>query len=306
MDFCLGLELTYHLQLDHAQDENPPCSFNEIYYISLSCLVVQSKLPVSCWLENETQCCLQLRSSVFDVHTGNVIGALVKCILQPTKDKTVTGKLSCLCLRWWCVVSLKITHLTATIIILFYFFYNATQISLRRAGVVSLRRHFVTVWKSELRPGARARFVFPNYAVNKIGSYSWMKCRTPNLCLTVVSLPCCCRRELNAHTLIFRTHYMWFCMCVCLLWNQLNIKSEKSIYPVVPQLVYANQAVGLLLEGRDPGAGRLTWMGTDHFWVCVVSWLTHQRSFKGGGWGRQDAPLGCGVLWALAKCWFHG
>lgn len=122
MDFCLGLELTYHLQLDHAQDENPPCSFNEIYYISLSCLVVQSKLPVSCWLENETQCCLQLRSSVFDVHTENVIGALVKCILQPTKDKTVTGKLSCLCLRWWCVVSLKITHLTATIIILFYFF----------------------------------------------------------------------------------------------------------------------------------------------------------------------------------------
>lgn len=33
---------------------------------------------------------------MFDVHTENVIGALVKCILQPTKDKTVTGKLSCL------------------------------------------------------------------------------------------------------------------------------------------------------------------------------------------------------------------
>lgn len=121
-----------------------------------------------------------------------------------------------------------------------------------------------------------------------------MKCRTPNLCPTVVSLPCCCRRELNAHTLIFRTHYMWFCMCVCLLWNQLNIKSEKSIYPVVPQLVYANQAVGLLLEGRDPGAGRLvghwSFLGLRGYLV----WLTRAHSREVVGDGKT-------LLWAAVS-----
>lgn len=92
-------------------------------YISWSCLFVQSKFPVSSWLEIETQCCLQLRSAVFYVHMENVTGAVVKCILQPTEDKTVTGKLRCLWLRWWCVLSLKITHLITTII-LFYFFQS--------------------------------------------------------------------------------------------------------------------------------------------------------------------------------------
>lgn len=119
-----------------------------------------------------------------------------------------------------------------------------------------------------------------------------MKCRTPNLCLTVVSLPCCCRRELNAHTLIFRTHYMCFWMCVCLLWNQLNIKSQKYIYPVVPHLVYANRAVDLVPEGRDPGAGRLTWMDTDHFWVCRVSWFDSPELIQGRWLGRARRSFG--------------
>lgn len=51
---------------------------------------------------------------MFDVHRNKMTEAVLKCVLQPGKDKAVTGKLSCLP-----VLGLKATHLTITITVLF-------------------------------------------------------------------------------------------------------------------------------------------------------------------------------------------
>lgn len=92
--------------------------------ISLSCLFVQNKFPVSFWLDWKMKltvaCSWGLLCLMYTHRTWPEV--VLKCILQAAKDKTVTGKLSCLCLKRWCVLSLKTTHLTSTIIILSYFF----------------------------------------------------------------------------------------------------------------------------------------------------------------------------------------
>lgn len=51
---------------------------------------------------------------MFDVRTYKMTEAVLKCVLQPGKDKAVTGKLSCLP-----VLGLKAPHLAITIIVLF-------------------------------------------------------------------------------------------------------------------------------------------------------------------------------------------
>lgn len=128
---------------------------------------------------------------------------------------------------------------------------------------MSVRQHFFTVWKSEFHLSLKLEWFL----------YLWVTCSSKlaatvkwilgPLCLIVVSIPCCCRREFNAWMHIFRSHYTWFCMCVCFLWNQLNIKSEKCIYPVVPQLVYANWTGVYCWKGQDPEVVRLTWMNVN-------------------------------------------